>query len=156
MDTSTLWVTLERMPLSPLSLLVVLMTDTVGGLPEPLLGEISMPRSLKPLMLQFSMRSDLPETNLIPLSPPCPVPLIPLIDRFRMTTLSAAPALTTMPLVPETNTEATWPPPPSRVMALVIVRPPKPPGSSTSISPPAAVLEIAPANVLQGAVRLHG
>jgi hypothetical protein len=33
---------------------------------------------------------------------------------------------------------------------------PKPPGSSTEISPPAAVFEIAPAKVLHGAVRLHG
>src|ERR1700752_4950977 len=61
-----------------------------------------------------------------------------------------------MPLVPLTRTEATWPPPPSRVMALVMVTAPKPPGSRASISPPFAVLEIAPAQVLQGAVRLHG
>ena len=40
--------------------------------------------------------------------------------------------------------------------ALVIVTVPKPPGSSVSISPLAAVLEIAPAKVLQGAVREHG
>src|SRR5436305_66542 len=39
---------------------------------------------------------------------------------------------------------------------LVIVTATKPPGSSTSISPLAAILEIAPAKVLQGAVRLHG
>ena len=39
---------------------------------------------------------------------------------------------------------------------LVMVTPPKPPGSRTLISPPVAVLEIAPAKVLQGAVRLHG
>src|SRR6184192_1800333 len=45
---------------------------------------------------------------------------------------------------------------PSIVIALVIVTDPKPPGSRTSISPPSAVLEIAPANVLHGAVRLHG
>ena len=45
---------------------------------------------------------------------------------------------------------------PSIVIALVIVTAPKPPGSSVSISPPAAVFEIAPAKVLQGAVRLHG
>src|SRR5947209_4406960 len=37
-----------------------------------------------------------------------------------------------------------------------MVSAPKPPGSSASISPPAAVLEIAPAKVLHGAVRLHG
>src|SRR5213075_1589659 len=45
---------------------------------------------------------------------------------------------------------------PSIVIALVMVTVPKPPGSRTSISPPSAVLEIAPANVLHGAVRLHG
>src|ERR1051326_6621267 len=42
------------------------------------------------------------------------------------------------------------------VMDLVMVTAPKPPGSSVLISPPAAVLEIAPAYVLQGAVRLQG
>src|SRR3954454_8136469 len=40
--------------------------------------------------------------------------------------------------------------------ALVMVTAPKPPGSRQLISPPAAVLEMAPAKVLQGAVRLHG
>src|SRR5437868_8641938 len=39
---------------------------------------------------------------------------------------------------------------------LVTVTAPKPPGSSTLISPPAAVFEMAPAKVLHGAVRLHG
>jgi hypothetical protein len=39
---------------------------------------------------------------------------------------------------------------------LVMVTAPKPPGSRTLISPPAAVFEIAPAKVLQGAVRLQG
>src|SRR3984893_19120083 len=38
----------------------------------------------------------------------------------------------------------------------VIVSAPKPPGSRQLISPPAAVLEMAPAKVLHGAVRLHG
>src|SRR5438128_9057611 len=71
------------------------------------------------------------------------------------TTLSVAAALTTMALVPDTST------PPSVywhliVIHLVIVTPPKPPGSRQLISPFAAVLEIAPANVLHGAVRLHG
>jgi hypothetical protein len=41
-------------------------------------------------------------------------------------------------------------------MDLVMVTAPNPPGSRTLISPAAAVFEIAPANVLQGAVRLHG
>src|SRR5579864_5090412 len=41
-------------------------------------------------------------------------------------------------------------------MDLVMVSAPNPPGSSASISPPGAVLDMAPANVLQGAVRLQG
>src|SRR6266566_9178348 len=61
-----------------------------------------------------------------------------------------------MPLVPDTRTEATCPSPPSMVMDLVMVSAPKPPGSRASISPPTAVLEIAPAKVLHGAVRLQG
>src|SRR5580700_10987178 len=81
---------------------------------------------------------------------------MPLIRMLRMITTSVAPAATLIPLVPDTRTEATWPPPPSSVSAFVIVTAPKPPGSSASISPPAAVFEIAPAQVLQGAVRLQG
>src|SRR5437016_1372621 len=81
---------------------------------------------------------------------------MPFILRFSSVMVSLAPACTTMPLVPLTRTEATCPPPPSMVMALVIVTAPYPAGSSASISPPAAVLEMAPAKVLQGAVRLHG
>src|ERR1700751_5242037 len=46
--------------------------------------------------------------------------------------------------------------PQSIVTLFVIVTAPKPPGSRHSISPPAAVLEMAPAKVLQGAVRLQG
>src|SRR4051794_7568690 len=125
METSTRCVTLERMPLSPLSLLVVLMMETVGGLPEALLTEISMPRFVKPLILQFSMRSDFPATNRMPLGAPDPLPLIPLIDRFRITTFAVTGALMTMPLLaPEVNIDATWPPPPSRVIALVMVTAP--------------------------------
>src|SRR3954464_2774420 len=48
------------------------------------------------------------------------------------------------------------PVPPSIVMAFTIVTVPYPAGSSASISPPSAVLEIAPAKVLHGAVRLQG
>src|SRR5258708_13237234 len=47
------------------------------------------------------------------------------------------------------------PPPPSMVMPLVMVTAPNPPGSRASISPPTAVFEMAPAKVLQGAVRLR-
>ena len=42
------------------------------------------------------------------------------------------------------------------VISLEIVTAPKPPESRQLISPLAAVFEIAPENVLQGAVRLHG
>src|SRR5262249_53731430 len=45
---------------------------------------------------------------------------------------------------------------PSMMIDLVMVKAPKPPGSRTSISPFAAVFEMAPAKVLHGAVRLHG
>ena len=59
------------------------------------------------------------------------------------------------PLVPAERTPAICPSP-LIVMDLVMVTVPNPPGSNTLISPPAAVLEIAPAKVLHGAVRLHG
>src|SRR5258708_38366046 len=42
------------------------------------------------------------------------------------------------------------------VIDLVMVNAPKPPGSRQSIWPLVNVLEIAPAKVLHGAVRLHG
>src|SRR5258707_1496628 len=114
---------------------------------------ILIPFWVKPKTAQFSTPSALPLRNWIPLSPDP----IPLMRRFlRMTTSVAALALITIPLVPLTRTEATWPPPPSMVMAFVMVTAPNPAGSSASISPPAAVLEIAPANVLHGAVRLQG
>src|SRR5687767_9567406 len=62
-----------------------------------------------------------------------------------------------MPLTPAASVEPNpWPVVPSIVIDFVIVSAPKPPGSSASISPPAAVFEIAPAHVLQGAVRLQG
>jgi hypothetical protein len=63
--------------------------------------------------------------------------------------------LIVMPLVPDTSTDQNVPVA-SMVIDFVIVTAPKPPGSSTSISPPSFVFEIAPANVLHGAVRLPG
>src|SRR5882762_9174776 len=60
------------------------------------------------------------------------------------------------PVVRAASMPPACPAPPSIVIDLVIVTAPKPPGSRASISPPAAVFEIAPAKVLQGAVRLHG
>src|ERR1700758_1011632 len=63
---------------------------------------------------------------------------------------------TTMPCVPATSTPADPTPSFAIVIGLVMVTAPKPPGSSTLISPLVAVLDMAPAKVLQGAVRLHG
>src|SRR6266568_3771405 len=62
--------------------------------------------------------------------------------------------LTVIPGTPDAKIEAIQQA--SRVIDLVIVTVPKPPGSSASISPKLAVFEIAPAQVLHGAVRLHG
>src|SRR3569623_1014996 len=73
----------------------------------------------------------------------------------RRTTTSLGPALTVMPL-PPASTPAAPPHMPLMKIDLVMVTAPNPPGSSTLISPPAAVLEMAPAKVLHGAVRLHG
>src|SRR5213083_2933657 len=64
-------------------------------------------------------------------------------------------ALTMMPVVPLARIAAK-PQVPSIVRDFVIVTVPKLPGSSTSISPPSAVFESAPAKVLHGAVRLPG
>ena len=73
----------------------------------------------------------------------------------RIVITSVDKALIMIPVDREARIEANVPVP-SSVIDLVIVTAPKPPGSSASISPQAAVFEIAPAQVLQGAVRLHG
>src|SRR6476619_6935502 len=79
----------------------------------------------------------------------------PLMEIPLMVITSVDAALTMIPFTREARIEANVPLP-SRVIDLVIVTAPKPPGSRASISPQAAVLEIAPAQVLQGAVRLQG
>src|ERR1700731_139704 len=136
---------------TPCPLLLVTSVFVIQTRP-PVLAML-IPFWVKPKIEQFSTPSALPLRKWTPLSP---VP-IPFMRRFlRMTTSVDALALITIPLVPLTRTEATCPPPPSMVRPLVMVTAPNPPGSSASISPPAAVLEIAPANVLQGAVRLQG
>src|SRR6476659_1767310 len=86
--------------------------------------------------------------------PTRPVPN-PSMSRPRKTTTSVASALMMMPLVPDTRTPASKPSE-EMVIDLVMVTAPNPPGSRTLISPPGAVFEMAPANVLHGAVRLHG
>src|SRR5438552_3241790 len=85
--------------------------------------------------------------------PPLPAPLI---ERLRKITKSFAPAATLTPFWPTLARIPASVPSPLIVMDLVIVTVPKLPGSSVEISPPAAVLEMAPAKVLHGAVRLHG
>src|SRR5436853_404764 len=112
---------------------------------------ISTPSPVKPQMLQASTVSCLPERNLIP-SRPVPAPLI---CRYFKTILSVDAALIMIALVPAARIPASVPAP-LIVIDFVIVTAPKPPGSSTEISPPAAVFEIAPAKVLHGAVRLQG
>src|SRR3569832_118527 len=79
----------------------------------------------------------------------------PLMEIPRIVITSVAAALIVIPVVSEERIEANVPVP-SSVIDLVMVTVPKPPGSSASISPQAAVLEMAPAQVLQGAVRLQG
>ena len=77
------------------------------------------------------------------------------IERLRRMTISVAAALTLIPFVSDPRMEPSTPPP-SMVVDLVMVTVPKPSGSSTEMTPAAAVLLIAPAKVLQGAVRQHG
>jgi hypothetical protein len=76
------------------------------------------------------------------------------VEALRIT-LSVLAALMTIPLMPPDRIQPIVP-----LQAMLIdslmVRVPKPPGSRQLILPAAAVFEIAPANVLQGAVRLHG
>src|ERR1700754_3122844 len=79
---------------------------------------------------------------------------MPLIERPRSATTALAP----FTITPFVNAPRMPPnvPVQSRVIDLVMVTAPMPPGSRQLISPPTAVLEIAPAKVLHGAVRLHG
>src|SRR5437764_13699969 len=79
----------------------------------------------------------------------------PLIWRFRIVMTSVESALMVIPGTPPDRTEPRVPAQ-SMVIDLVMVTEPKPPGSRQLISPGDAVFEIAPAKVLQGAVRLHG
>src|ERR1041384_1797649 len=75
--------------------------------------------------------------------------------KLRSVITSVDSALIMIPCTPLDNTEPRVPPQ-SIVIDLVIVTAPNPPGSRQSISPGEAVFEMAPANVLQGAVRLQG
>src|ERR1044072_2810161 len=119
-----------------------------------------MPAFEKLKIWQPSTLTALPDVKLMPLRPRV-VPA-PLIDRLRSVTtmvlgVPVAESLTLTPLTPLARIQRRPAPSvPSMVIDLVGVTAPNPPGSSASISPPAAVFEMGPANVLQGAVRLHG
>src|SRR5437588_5327146 len=131
--------------------LLFVMTLSLTSMNEPfVLFWKSMALVVNLLIEQRTTVRDLPARNRIPLGL---VPR-PSMSRPSRMTLSVAGAETTMALVPETSTPASNVE--RIVIAFVIVTPPKPPGSRTLISPPVAVLEIAPAKVLQGAVRLQG
>src|SRR3954466_1398813 len=87
---------------------------------------------------------------------PAPLMLTPRIMTSAVLGEADALSLITKPLMPPELSVLPNVPLQSIVIDLVIVKVPNPPGSRQSISPPAAVLEIAPAKVLHGAVRLHG
>src|ERR1043166_4418223 len=112
----------------------------------------SIPLSEKLKRIEFSIVSFLTAITRIPFGPNV-VP-VPLMEKFRIVT-DPSGALMIIPFVPLERIEPITPPP-SIVIDLVMVTAPNPPGSRTLISPPTAVLLIAPANVLQGAVRLQG
>src|SRR5216684_5869823 len=103
-------------------------------------------------MKQFSIITVVAATMLMPFVPES----MPWSVRWRMVTLLNPPAgmLIVIAGVPLARMDEIQHP--SMVIDLVMVTAPKPPGSRQSISPPAAVFEMAPAKVLQGAVRLHG
>src|SRR3954462_13148772 len=111
-----------------------------------------MPFDVKFWIVQFSTCTWPAANTRTPFEP---FPL-PSSDRFLRITMSVAAAFTMMSLaVGDASTPASAPAP-SIVIDLVIVTLPYPPPSTTSMYPPAAVLLMAPANVLHGAVRLHG
>jgi hypothetical protein len=98
-----------------------------------------------------------PPTMRMPITP-VSAPLKLMLRRRTVLRTSAAAKLskaTLMPLLPLLRIEAntSWQ---SMVIDLVMVTAPKPPGSRQLISPFTAVLTMAPAKVLHGAVRLQG
>src|SRR5439155_1252284 len=99
-----------------------------------------------------------PEITLMPLVAE-PAPLMESPRRTTVWKLWGAVSLVMLMMIPATPALRIPPTPvglPSMVIDLVMVTVPNPPGSRQSISPSTAVFEIAPANVLHGAVRLHG
>src|SRR5262245_21014846 len=113
-----------------------------------------------PSIRQSSMMTVVPAT-----APVMRMPMMPVSTRLRLmlrrrTVLRTSPAPKLlngilMPLVPlnRIDPNTSWQ---SMVIDLVMVTAPKPPGSRQLISPLSAVLEMATAKVLHGAVRLQG
>lgn len=126
------------------------MPDRVTSISEFPVGSKSMRFWVKPKTFAASTRRVPLCRKRIPLSPVA----APLIDSPRMVTLTPA-AFTVRPFTPEAKIDPKVPVQ-SIVIDLAMVTAPNPPGSRQLISPLAAVFEIAPAKVLQGAVRLHG
>src|ERR1043165_4396259 len=149
-----------EMPVEPMFLTTVLFTSRVP--PPDRLSKIPLavpPKS--PSIMQSSMKTFVlaaAPLMLTPISPESNPLKFKLRSRTDFLTSPTAVKLSNgmlMPFVPALRIEAktSWQ---SMVIDLVIVTAPKPPGSRQLISPLTAVLEIAPAKVLQGAVRLHG
>ena len=139
----------EAWMLKPPTLLRIVVSSTTAR-------ALAVPARLMPFCVKFRME----HLRMVVFPPPTmvtpfrPVPN-PSISSPSRRTLSVSKTDMTIPLVPDTSTPASKP---TEVMLMdfVMVTAPKPPGSRTLISPPGAVLEMAPAKVLQGAVRLQG
>src|SRR5262245_19145809 len=114
-----------------------------------------MPRATPPVnpkIMQLTMCTLFAATMRTPVRPA--LAPTPLMERLRNVTLIPAPLMMT-PVVALARIGPKVPVP-SSITDLVMVTAPNPPGSRQSISPGLAVFEIAPANVLHGAVRLPG
>src|SRR5262245_29270814 len=149
------WLPLTRIPW--LRLLLIRVSATKSAL-LPVVRVSATPRPLpprKPKITQFSMETlvFVPPVILTP-TKPVPAPLMEMLRSWTQLLTPGVETFTLTPLVPDAKIEPH--PFPSIVMDLTIVTAPKPPGSSASISPSVAVFEMAPAKVLQGAVRLQG
>src|SRR2546430_1315370 len=124
-------------------------------------GEITQP-SMKALaagLVDWIMRTPMRPVRV----PTVPLAPVPLIERLRSRTVRVGSSvvfvvrLILTPFVPLARIEPKPPPNvPSMVIDFVMVIVPKPPSSRQSISPLIKVFEMAPANVLHGAVRLQG
>src|SRR4051812_44504601 len=137
----------------------VLLKNVPSTMETLLVPSASTPLPAKPYTLTWSRMTVVSPNTCTPFVPSTLVPA-PLIWRLRSVTVlvwGAANEVMLMmtPCTPEERMLACVPTP-LIVIGLVMVTVPKPPGSSASISPPAAVFEIAPAHVLHGAGRLPG